>query len=121
MFRSRFGARAASDEDADLDQLWQMDALPPEYREFLRGCFHALVSYTPGPYEGSITLLRARSQSLLRPPDRRLGWGPVVRGGVEVLDIPGTHLSSLRQPNVRTLAAVLNQRLRLADSSAIAN
>ncbi|HLG74048.1 MAG TPA: thioesterase domain-containing protein, partial [Chloroflexota bacterium] len=120
MFRARFRAAPASEDPADLERLWRMDALPAEYRDFLRGCFRALVSYTPAPYDGSVTLLRARSQSLIRPPDRRLGWGPFVRGGVEVLDVPGTHLSSLREPNVRTVAAILNEHLRRADTSPLA-
>ena len=63
--------------------------------------------YRPEPWPGRALLLRAR-----RPegaPDS--GWGSLVTGGVEVVEIEGDHYSLLRSPRVARLAREIEARL----------
>ena len=44
--------------------------------------------------------------------DRLLGWGPFARGPLTVVDVPGTHVGCLQEPNVQTLARHLDGALQ---------
>jgi thioesterase domain-containing protein/acyl carrier protein len=62
--------------------------------------------YQPTPYRGHITLFRAEKQSgEVTTPD--MGWQDLALGGVTIVDIPGDHLTMLREPLVGTLAQKL--------------
>jgi thioesterase domain-containing protein len=68
----------------------------------------ASLSWTPRLYNGPVVLLRARGNPETPPSileDPTLGWGSVALGGVEVLDVPGTHFDLLDPPHVEELAA----------------
>ena len=43
--------------------------------------------------------------------DPDLGWRRLLRGQLEIRDLPGNHLGILRDPNVAELAAVLRRCL----------
>ncbi|MFP2899919.1 amino acid adenylation domain-containing protein, partial [Corallococcus sp. 4LFB] len=62
-------------------------------------------AYVPGPYDGSLVLLRA-AEGPEAPPD--LGWGTLVHGGLTVHTVPGDHFTLIRPPHVDALA----ERLR---------
>ncbi|MEW5928296.1 MAG: amino acid adenylation domain-containing protein, partial [Gemmatimonadota bacterium] len=66
----------------------------------------ALLEYRPESYGGHITLLRARKRRLMDRlfGKRAYGWERVVRGGIEVRTVPGTHSSMLSKPHVETVA-----------------
>jgi amino acid adenylation domain-containing protein len=77
--------------------------------------------YEPRPYPGGLTLIRAADmppvQDLgpgnpLSEPD--LGWSRVVQGPVEVLPVPGRHLTILAEPYVEGLARELEECLSRA-------
>jgi thioesterase domain-containing protein len=74
----------------------------------------ATAQYVPRPFAGSAVLFRVRANrdqgELDVTDDEHNGWGNVVRGGIEVIDVPGDHNSLLEEPHVRTLA----QSLRLS-------
>ncbi len=73
----------------------------------------ALAGHTFMPYAGDIMLLRAISRgyegvvSLSEAEDPTLGWGGIVRGRLEIRDVPANHLNMLLEPNVREVARVL--------------
>ncbi len=71
----------------------------------------AWIGYTPAPYPGRLTLFRAtdREEGPAEAPD--LGWGKFALGGVEIVDIPGDHLSMVHAPDVQRLARELQARL----------
>lgn len=73
----------------------------------------AVASYKPPPYKGKITVFRALEDNLDTDDSIRtgLGWAEVARGGVEVVDVPGGHLSMLSEPNVATIARALRTRV----------
>lgn len=58
-------------------------------------------------YGGRVTLFRASERQLEPGGDPYLRWGEVSRGGVEVHEVPGGHLTILTEPNVRVLAEKL--------------
>jgi thioesterase domain-containing protein len=67
--------------------------------------------YNPRPYQGRLTLIRARSFSLFRPGPRDVGWGDLPAGGIDLRIIPGRHGNIVEEPLVRYLASQLAQAL----------
>ena len=49
------------------------------------------------PYKGSITLFRSMTRDPLDIQPYDLGWGRLARGGVEIIEVPGDHLSIVRK------------------------
>ncbi|MET0344162.1 MAG: beta-ketoacyl synthase N-terminal-like domain-containing protein [Polyangiales bacterium] len=80
----------------------------------------AAADYTPGAYAGDAVLFRVRADrtrgELEYSDDEQNGWGDIVLGGLEVIEVPGTHTSLVEEPHVRTLAqsvrTVLDRTLR---------
>jgi thioesterase domain-containing protein len=70
------------------------------------------------PYVGRVTLFRARERSVGETGDPTLGWSYWARGGVDVHEVPGGHLSSIQQPHVQVFAACLRQCIDLASARA---
>ncbi len=74
----------------------------------------AVESYVPRPYAGPLTVFRA-DRSFWDSPEAlasRLGWASVAEGGVDLHDVPGTHLSILDRENVGVLADHLRRLIR---------
>jgi len=67
----------------------------------------AMSQYRPTIYPGHLTIFRSVSRDLASGADDLLGWGVLVTGGIEVLDVTGSHLEMLNEPNVRVLAEKL--------------
>ena len=63
--------------------------------------------YVPQEFPGKLTLFRATEERVGRLKERTLGWQRLARGGVEVVDVPGTHTSIILEPQVQTLAMEL--------------
>jgi thioesterase domain-containing protein len=73
--------------------------------------WRAVMGYRPRAYPGRITLFRSRFQSPFLGLGSMMGWDRVALGGVEVVRVPGGHLSVLLPPNVDVLAKRLLERL----------
>ncbi|WP_375341428.1 amino acid adenylation domain-containing protein [Lyngbya sp. CCY1209] len=73
----------------------------------------AMKAHVPRPYAGQITLFRAadRQAGLGRTIDPQLGWEELALGGVDIIEVPGHHLSILTEPNVKILAEKLRDRI----------
>ena len=93
-------ARAAGMLPKDLD-LARMQQLYGIFRINLQ----ALLEYRPESYGGRATLLRAGKRGVMDRVfgKKSYGWERVVRGGLEVREVPGTHYSMLRKPHVEKL------------------
>jgi amino acid adenylation domain-containing protein len=76
-------------------------------------CFRAHRRYSFPAYDHPIVLFRVEQQppASLYVAREDLGWRPVARGGLEIVEIPGYHGSHIRQPHVQTLAAKLGAKL----------
>jgi thioesterase domain-containing protein len=70
----------------------------------------ATYRYTPQNYPNQITLFKAAEQADYLRPDPTLGWSQLA-SHVQIHQVPGNHLSMLKQPHVQTLAQQLQQYL----------
>ena len=73
----------------------------------------AVLAYRPQAYPGVVTVFRARVRSSMSF-GRTLNWGRLAQGGVQVIEVPGDHLSMLQEGTVAELAAKMNACLRKA-------
>ncbi len=70
-------------------------------------------AYEVLPYDGTVTVFRATKVSFDRPEviEGGLGWGAYARG-VDVIDVPGDHMSILAEPQVAVMAHHLSHVLQ---------
>ena len=73
-------------------------------------------SYTPQVYDGKVTLFWA-SADLRSSRDLVEGWRALAGGGIEVHEIPGSHLDIVKEPHVGELASKLVSSLHRAHSA----
>jgi aspartate racemase len=73
----------------------------------------ALRHYRPRPLEGNAILFRAKNE-LLRLPDPTLGWGALIQGQLNILEVSGDHDTILQEPHIGRLARLLNDNLKSA-------
>jgi amino acid adenylation domain-containing protein len=71
----------------------------------------ALEQYTPQMGRQRLTLLRAMGESYPVDRDPSLGWAALTSGGIEIIDVPGTHYSMIAPPHVTELAEQLRHGL----------
>jgi thioesterase domain-containing protein/acyl carrier protein len=74
----------------------------------------AAAIYRPRPYAGSVVLFRATDRAIhniFYKIDPSSGWGALTNGRVEVIHLPGTHLSILSSKNAPSVAAQLRPHL----------
>jgi len=77
--------------------------------------------YTAHPYEGSMVLFRPYMAgnddwSPFLNRDEQNGWGNLIRGGIEVYELPGGHATMCEEPHVRIFAKHLNRVLARTQS-----
>ncbi len=77
----------------------------------------ALLNYEVKPYAGRVTLFRARHGSPRIHSDPLGGWGEIAAGGVDVVEVPGTHNSMLEQPHVVALGAAISDCIARLDTT----
>ena len=79
------------------------------YRLEAVGKYHvqAALSYRPKPYPERVALFRATKQPLDIVPDQTMGWGPLLKGPLDIHDIPAHHQNIMIEPRVRLLAQQL--------------
>ena len=96
---------------------WRGTALPHDvrYREIERVHLRADCVYRPRPYYGPITLFRAAQKCELTPASHTLGWDSVALGGIQVIELPGSHDNLIEQPE---LAHELRRALDAAHAAA---
>jgi thioesterase domain-containing protein/acyl carrier protein len=71
----------------------------------------AAFDYVPKPYAGQVTLFRAKERHDDDPYPYHLGWEGLAKGGLEIHEVPGSHLSMGEEPNVGTLTELLQRCL----------
>jgi thioesterase domain-containing protein len=64
----------------------------------------ALKIYVPKLYQGKVTFFRATGRTLKSYDPHTYGWSALAAGGVDVIEVPGNHLTLLKEPHVRLLA-----------------
>lgn len=71
----------------------------------------AVREYVPQVYDGKVTLFWA-SEDMRTSIDMVEGWRVLAGGGIEVHEIPGSHLDIVKEPHVQELAAKLGYCLK---------
>jgi amino acid adenylation domain-containing protein len=84
-----------------------------------RASHKAAKKFVPKPYGGSVVVFRASDRRVSPYEDDFLGWGPVVRGAIEGIEIEGTHTGILEEPAVRDLAERIDAKLRESSPEAV--
>jgi amino acid adenylation domain-containing protein len=84
------------------------------YRRIEEADREALKRYSPQVYPGKMTLFRAQQKDPKYFYDPHLGWQNLIEGELEIVDVPGNHLSLMYDPHVKTLATKLQQCLNEA-------
>jgi amino acid adenylation domain-containing protein len=97
--------------EEDVGDLFSMSRISESFRAICEANYHALKGYRAQVYPGKITLFRGRTQPLFCRHGADLGWGKGAAGGVAVKVIPGTHLSILKEPQVKALAEAIKAAL----------
>src|SRR5439155_20003295 len=90
-------------------------ALPRALRDVQEFNWLAARDFVPGLYDGQVTLFWA-SQDLRASFDLVAGWRVLAEGGLEVHEIPGTHLDLIKAPHVSELANKLRSCLENAQA-----
>jgi thioesterase domain-containing protein len=74
-------------------------------------------AYKPQSYAENALLLRFQDEALELSEDPLMGWGGLVKGGLEVIDVPGGHLSGMRAEAAPNLASILRARMEKFETS----
>jgi thioesterase domain-containing protein/acyl carrier protein len=90
--------------------------LPKTLRDVKEFNSLAVRNYVPKVYGGSVTLFWA-SEDLRTSKDLVDGWRALAGGGMEVHEIPGTHLDIIKEPHVSELATKLRSCLATAQTT----
>jgi thioesterase domain-containing protein/acyl carrier protein len=101
---------------AGLSEMLDLATYPEGYVKYAETHWEALTRYHPKPYDGEITLFRARKQGL-RNFNHTLGWDALAGDRVRVTVIPGSHESMLQEPNVQIVAAKLRGMLEATEAA----
>jgi len=92
--------------------------VPDRYQDYFfvrrEAIWHG-IGYKGRPYYGDVTLIRSRHRKDSSEGEL-FGWNEVVKGKIEVVEIPGRHEEIFDEPNVRELAERLNESLGEARS-----
>jgi thioesterase domain-containing protein len=94
---------------------WSSPTLASRRLETLRSSLTALAQYQIRPYAGTITLIRALQGSPAIHTDPCGGWADTAEK-VEVVDVPGDHMTLFHEPQVKTLAEAIQGLLDRAQS-----
>ena len=88
-------------------------ALPRALRDVPEFNWLAAHTYVPHLYDGKVTLFWA-SRDVRASFDLVTGWRVLAGGGMDVHEIPGSHLDMIKEPHVSELAAKLKACLESA-------
>lgn len=77
----------------------------------------AIVEYEAQPCQSRLTVFRAEEKATPMHEDPQLGWGAWAAGGVDVIEVPGNHVTMFREPTIVTVAQHL-ERLLLQQGAA---
>ncbi|MCK6548044.1 amino acid adenylation domain-containing protein [Myxococcota bacterium] len=108
--RALLRGRAPAPEAAELRDYLTVDRLSERVRALQERDLRALLAYTPAPYGGELTLIRARARSPLRSATGDYGWGELAEH-VKIVDVPGRHGTLLHEPPIFDVVAQLRAAL----------
>jgi amino acid adenylation domain-containing protein len=63
--------------------------------------------YKAEPYSGSVLLIRFHDEAWEYGPDPLMGWSGLVKGGIEIVDLEGGHITGMSPVGAPTMVAIL--------------
>ncbi len=81
--------------------------MPEHIRRVQQAALAGQRKYKPQVYPGQITLFRVKEKQSWAHDLPNLGWDGLATGGIDIQDIPGTHLDLFAEPHIKILAAKL--------------
>jgi thioesterase domain-containing protein/acyl carrier protein len=106
--------RQALGDEAEQFEVIPEDVLPENLRRVHEASREAYRRYAPAPHHGKVVLFRALEWNVFDNYDPTLWWGDTIAGGLEIHDVPGNHLTMLKEPGVRALAELFRECLNTA-------
>jgi thioesterase domain-containing protein/acyl carrier protein len=91
--------------------------VPEKHCRVFHANHKALMAYVPQTYPGRITVVRARTQPLIRSFENDMGWAKLAAGGTDVIETPGFHSTIFNESNIAFLAKGLRKALKKAEAS----
>jgi thioesterase domain-containing protein len=88
--------------------------------QVIKASRRAEFKYRPGPYGGKVVLFQIENWHFYQgyrftpPPD--YGWEKLARGGLEIIQVPGDHLSLIREPYVSNVAQKIRAYLKATEN-----
>ena len=80
----------------------------------------AYQAYEPKAYKGAVAIFRAAKQPLGIRPDPTLGWGKLIKSGLDIQEeVPGHHIGLLTEPRVCITADKIRKCLDKAQQSKV--
>ncbi|WP_371823518.1 amino acid adenylation domain-containing protein [Myxococcus sp. CA056] len=79
----------------------------------------ALFSYEPSPTEGTAIYLRAQEYVPPHPRHPERPWQELVKGGLELIGVPGNHQTMIEPPQVTVMARHLNDFMRRIEEAVL--
>ena len=95
---------------APLEMPERESNLPPLMRRLENAGWAAFDDYRPAPYSGAATFFRVEHPREDQGDPLPI-WRRMVRGGLTVETVPGSHADVVSEPNVRALAARVSAHL----------
>ena len=68
-------------------------------------------TYKAEPYAGSALLIRFHDEAWQYGPDPLMGWSGLIKGGIDVVDLKGGHITGMRSLSTPTMVAVLRDHM----------
>jgi thioesterase domain-containing protein len=109
----RLTARLAAGRSAVDDEIVTFYGVPHAFLAAAAKHYRARSRYAPRPYDGDAWVFRSEHPEF----DADLGWGPLVRGTLEVRTVPGRHANVLKEPNLKETARQLAAAVDAAAAS----
>ncbi len=83
--------------------------------QHLELAMRALGEYVIAPYAGPLTVFRASAGTPKMLADPQGGWAGVALGGIEMVEVPGTHDGMLQLPHVQSLGKAVSRTIAKLD------
>lgn len=83
-----------------------------KYLQLFEHHIKLMFKYVPRKYSGRILYFRARESDDVNPLNPEVPWSELTDGRIEIVEVPGNHITMHFPPNVQVLARNLRIRLR---------
>jgi thioesterase domain-containing protein/acyl carrier protein len=74
-------------------------------------------AYKPEPYEGSALLIRFHDEAWEYGPDPLIGWSGLVKGGIDIVDLEGGHITGMSLAGAPAMAAILRDFINKSEAA----